>query len=185
MFDATPCMRREPMASTRACSTASNRARAGGLCGARRRCSASLWQASLRAKELARPRTIAASRGLGLRGGSGRRALAPSGEAIRDGLSAEKAISSSGRRASARVHEASARLNGSFGISALPAGLRLVALTLTLDIRGLQKAGRQQRAAEVFYRPRAKAAARRAARNASQGRNEDQAARTRSLTPYG
>ena len=96
MFDATPCMRREPIASTRACSTASNRARAGGLCGARRRWSASLWQASRRANESARPRTIAASRGLGLRGGSGSRALAPSGEVISEGLSAEKAISSSG-----------------------------------------------------------------------------------------
>ena len=47
-------------------------------------------------EELARPRTIAASRGLGLRGGSGSRALAPSGEAISEGLSAENVISSSG-----------------------------------------------------------------------------------------
>ena len=48
---ATPSMRREPIASTRACSTASNRARAAGFCGARRRWTASLWQASRRAKE--------------------------------------------------------------------------------------------------------------------------------------
>ena len=89
-------MRREPIASTRACSTASNRARAGGLCGACRRWIASLWQASRSANESARPRMIAASRGLGLRGGSGSRAFAPSGPVTSVGLSAEKAISSSG-----------------------------------------------------------------------------------------
>ena len=89
MFEATPCIRREPMASTRACSTASNKARAGVLCGARRRWIASLWQARRSANESASPRTIAASRGLGLRGGSGSRAFAPSGEVTSDGLSAE------------------------------------------------------------------------------------------------
>ena len=73
--------------------------------------------------------------GLGLRGGSGRRAFAPSGPVTSVGLSVEKAISSSGWRASARVHDASARLNGSFGASAFVTGLRLVGLTSTVDIR--------------------------------------------------
>src|SRR6478609_7397755 len=137
MFEATPSIRREPIASTRACSTASNKARAGGLCGERRRWSASLWQARRNAKESARPLTIAASRGLGLRGGSGSRALDPSDDERREGLSVEKATSRPGWRARARVHDASACLNGSFAVSALPAGFRFVGLTSTVDIRGL------------------------------------------------
>ena len=68
---------------------------------------------------------IAASRGLGLRGGSGSRAFAPSGPVTSAGLSVEKVISSSGWRASARVQDASARLNGSFGALGLAPGLRL------------------------------------------------------------
>ena len=88
-FEATPSMRRDPIASTRACSTASNNARAAGFCGAWRRWTASLWQASRNANESATPRMIAASRGLGLRGGSGSRALAPSAPATSEGLSVE------------------------------------------------------------------------------------------------
>src|SRR5574337_685845 len=96
---------------------------------------ASLWQARRSANESARPRRIAASRGLALRGGSGRRAFAPSGPVTSPGFSAEKDISSSGWRASARVQDASDRLNGSFAPSAFwPAGLRLVGLTSTVDI---------------------------------------------------
>ncbi len=82
--------------------------------------------------ESARPRNTAASRGLGLRGGSGRRALAPSGPPASEGLSAAKEISRSGRRDIARVQEATARLNGSFGASALPAGLRFEGILMSM-----------------------------------------------------
>src|SRR5271170_8522141 len=81
--------------------------------------------------ESASPRRIAVSRGLGLRGGSGRRALAPSGPTTSAGLSAANRISSSGRRDIARVQEASARLNGSLAASVLAPGLRLLAVGLT------------------------------------------------------
>ena len=60
-FLATPSMRRAPIASTRACSTASNTARACWPPGCRRRCTAGSWQASRSAIESAWPRTIAAS----------------------------------------------------------------------------------------------------------------------------
>src|ERR1700761_9842587 len=76
--------------------------------------------------ESARPRKMAASRGLGLREGSGRRALAPSAPVSSVGLSAAKVTSSSGRRANARVQEATARLNGSLFASTLLGGLRLL-----------------------------------------------------------
>ncbi len=135
---ATPSIRREPIASTRACSTASNSARAGGFCGALRRWIASLWQASRNDIESAMPRRIAASRGFGLRGGSGSRALAPSGPLTRPGLSAENDTSSSGWRDIARAQEVSARLNGSFALSGFCPGFRLwVGLTSTVGIGGL------------------------------------------------
>src|SRR5271170_23289 len=87
--------------------------------------------------ESASPRRIAVSRGLGLRGGSGRRALAPSGPTTSAGLSAANRISSSGRRDIARVHDASARLNGSLAVSGLAPGLRLlVGLTSMVGILG-------------------------------------------------
>src|SRR5471032_2322224 len=95
--------------------------------------------------ESATPRMIAASRGLGLRGGSGRRALAPSAPLTSEGLSAANEISSSGRRDIARVQEAIARLNGSFGASALPAGLRLVGALISTG--GIGAFGRSSRAA--------------------------------------
>ena len=57
----TPSMRREPIASTRACSTASNTARACWPPGTSRRCTAGSWQASFSATASALPRTIAAS----------------------------------------------------------------------------------------------------------------------------
>ena len=81
--------------------------------------------------ESARPRRIAASRGLGLRGGSGKRALTPSAPLVSEGLSAANEISSSGWRDIARVHDAIARLNGSFGASAFPAGLRLLGILMS------------------------------------------------------
>ena len=55
-------MRREPIASTRACSTASNTPRACGLPGISLRCTLGSWQASFSAIESAWPRTMAASR---------------------------------------------------------------------------------------------------------------------------
>ena len=61
---------------------------------------------------------------------------------------------------SAGPQEASACLNGSFGVSALPAGLRLlVGLTSTVDIRDLRKEDTAEKA-RVVYRPCAEAAAR-------------------------
>src|ERR1700677_2728680 len=86
--------------------------------------------------ESASPRRIAVSRGLGLRGGSGRRALAPSGPTTSAGLSAANRISSSGCRDIARVQEASARLNGSLAVSGLAPGLRLVGLTSIVGMLG-------------------------------------------------
>ena len=66
---------------------------------------------------IGQPRRTAASRAFGLRGGSGRRALAPSGPLIRPGLSAENATSSSGWRDIARAQAEMARLNGSLAAS--------------------------------------------------------------------
>src|SRR5215475_13821136 len=106
-------MRRAPIASTRACSTASNTARACCPDGCSRRCMAGSWQARRRAIESAWPRTTAASALPSLRGGSGKRTLPP----ISPGRSAAKATSSSGLRASARKHPVTARLNGSVGDS--------------------------------------------------------------------
>ena len=60
-FLATPLMRRAPIASTRACSTASNTARACCPPGTSLRCTVGSWQASLSAMASAWPRTIAAS----------------------------------------------------------------------------------------------------------------------------
>jgi len=85
--------------------------------------------------ESARPRTIAASRGFGFFGGSGNRALAPSGPVNRPGLSAEKATSNSGWRDIARAQAASTRLNGSFAASGFCPGLRLLGfLTSTVGM---------------------------------------------------
>src|SRR5215831_1293991 len=112
-FCATPSMRRAPIASTRACSTASKTARACCPAGCRRRCSAALWQASRKAMASAWPRTTAASALPSLRGGSGKRTLPPNSP----GRSAAKATSSSGLRASARKQPVTARLKGSVGDS--------------------------------------------------------------------
>ena len=121
-FRATPIMRREPIASTRACSTASNTARACWPPGNSRRCTAASWQASLSATESAWPRTIAASCRVSLRGGSGSRTLPPTSP----GRSAANETSSSGLRAIARRQPVTARLNGSVGDSLLCAfGLML------------------------------------------------------------
>src|SRR3954469_23886488 len=109
-------MRREPSASTRACSTASNTPRACGLPGISLRCTFGSWQASRKAMESAWPRTIAASRLLILRAGSGNRAL----PGARPGRSAAKVTSSSGALAMARRQDVTARLNGSVGASLGP-----------------------------------------------------------------
>src|SRR5215831_14055963 len=110
---ATPLIRRAPIASTRASSTASNTARACCPPGTSLRCTIGSWQASLSAIESAWPRTIAASRPVSLRGGSGRRALPPA----MPGRSAANDTSSSGLRAIARRQPVTARLNGSVGLS--------------------------------------------------------------------
>src|SRR5262245_7669334 len=112
-FFATPDIRRAPIASTRACSTASNTARACCPPGTSLRCTIGSWQASLSAMASAWPRTIAASEAASLRGGSGRRALPPT----MPGRSAAKDTSSAGLRAMARKHPVTARLNGSVGLS--------------------------------------------------------------------
>src|ERR1700709_1544341 len=115
-FFATPAMRREPSASTRACSTASKTPRACGLPGISLRCTFGSWQASFSAMESACPRTMAASRRVILRAGSGSRALP--GES--PGRSEAKVTSSSGVFAIARKHDVTARLNGSVGASLEP-----------------------------------------------------------------
>src|SRR5215472_13267011 len=120
-FFATPDIRRAPIASTRACSTASNTARACCPPGTSLRCTSGSWQASLSAIESACPRTIAASGPLSLRGGSGSRALPPT----MPGRSAAKPTSRSGLRAMARRQPVTARLNGSVGLS-LARGLPLM-----------------------------------------------------------
>src|SRR5271154_5670166 len=114
-FEATPSMRRAPIASTRACSTASKMAFAVSPSGSRRRWIAGLWQARRSALESAWPRRIPASRLLIRRGGSGRRTRAC--ETI--GFSAAKPTSRSGLPAIARRQAATARLKGSAGGSLL------------------------------------------------------------------
>ena len=74
---ATPSMRRAPIASTRACSTASNTARACWPPGSSAAMDRRSWQASRSAIASAWPRMIAASCGVSLRGGSGSRTLPP------------------------------------------------------------------------------------------------------------
>src|SRR5262245_30092607 len=135
---ATPSMRRAPIASTRACSTDATAPRACGPPGIRRRCTAGLWHASRSAIESAWPRTIAASRAVSLRGGSGSRAL----PAASPGRSAANPTSSSGRLAIARRQPATARLNGSVGASRdgiLPLELELMAAALPRESRSGQR----------------------------------------------
>ena len=124
----TPSMRREPIASTRACSTASNTARACWPPGTSRRCTAGSWQASFSATASALPRTIAASARVSLRAGSGSRTLPPT----RPGRSAANETSSSAFLAMARRQLVTARLNGSVGDSLLCAfGLLLEDIVLS------------------------------------------------------
>src|ERR1700731_4848586 len=112
-FFATPAIRREPSASTRACSTASNTPRACRFPGISLRCTFGSWQASLSAIASAWPRTMAASRLVILRAGSGSRAL----PGDKPGRSAANVTSSSGFLAIARKQAVPARLNGSVGAS--------------------------------------------------------------------
>src|SRR5919107_156942 len=121
MLEDTPDMRREPMDSTRACSTASNTARAAWPSGASRRCRAESWQASRRAMESALPRRIATSCTVSRRGGSGRRALSWPMSA---GRSDANVTSRSGLRAMAFMVPAMERFSGSAGASFLSPGLR-------------------------------------------------------------
>src|SRR5262249_32328739 len=119
-FLATPPMRRAPVASTPACSTASNTARACLPPGACLRFTPGSWQASRNAMASAWPRTMAASRSLSRRGGSGRRALPPTSP----GRSEAELTSRSALPAIALRQIPTARLNGSAGASfAAPFGL--------------------------------------------------------------
>src|SRR4030081_488364 len=106
-------MRREPSASTRACSTASKTPRACGLPGISLRCTFGSWQASFSAIESAWPRTMDASRRVSWRARSASRAL----PGDRPGRSAANVTSSSGAFAIARRQAVTARLNGSVGAS--------------------------------------------------------------------
>src|SRR5581483_9901200 len=87
-----------------------------GLPGISLRCTFGSWQASFNAIESACPRTIAASRLVILRGGSGNRAL----PGDKPGRSAANDTSSSGFLAIARRHAVTERLNGSVGASLGP-----------------------------------------------------------------
>src|SRR4051812_1679790 len=136
------------MASTRACSTASNTPRACGLPGISLRCTLGSWQASFRAIESAWPRTIAASRFVILRAGSGSRAL----PGARPGRSAANVTSSSGFLAIARKHDVTARLNGSVGASFDPVRnllLDVVIATFTAVVPA--KAGTHNHRRSLFH----------------------------------
>ena len=110
-FWATPSMRRAPIASTRACSTASNTARACWPAGCRRRCTAGSWQASLQRDGIG----MAAHDRSFTTGELTRRLRQADLAAHQAGRSAAKATSSSGLRAMARRQPVTARLNGSVG----------------------------------------------------------------------
>jgi hypothetical protein len=87
--------------------------RACGFPGISLRCTFGSWQASFSAIESAWPRTMAASRLVILRAGSGSRAL----PGARPGRSEANVTSSSGALAIARRQAVTARLNGSVGAS--------------------------------------------------------------------
>ena len=110
-------MRLAPIASTRACSIASNTARASPPEGASVACRAGSWQATERAAASAWPRITAISVLVGTRDGSGRRAILPE----RPGGSFVNTTSTALSAAIERVASVTARLNGSSGAS-----LRLV-----------------------------------------------------------
>src|ERR1700758_1633511 len=139
-------MRRAPIASTRACSTASNTPRACGLPGISLRCTLGSWQASLSAIESACPRTIAASRRVILRAGSGNRAL----PGASPGRSAAKLTSSSGAFAIARRQDVTARLNGSVGASFDP--VRNLLLEVVIFVVVPAKAGTHNHRLELVER---------------------------------
>ena len=77
ILSATPCMARAPIASTRACSTASKMARACLPSGASLVWMRLSWQARFSAMESPRPRVIAMSVRDGFFGSSGSRARLP------------------------------------------------------------------------------------------------------------
>src|SRR5690606_19238314 len=101
-----PGMRTQPSASQRACSRASNAARASGSAGARLRCISGLWLASRMAMASPWPRATATSRFVGNRGRLASRALS----VVRIGRSAENVTSSPGLPATARTVAATADL---------------------------------------------------------------------------
>ncbi len=112
-FAATPCMRLAPIASTRACSIASNTARASPEGGAKASCRRGSWQATDSAAASAWPRITAISALLGMREGSGRRAVLPESP----GGSLVNTTSTPLSAAIERVVSVTARLKGSSGAS--------------------------------------------------------------------
>ena len=110
---ATPCMRFAPIASTRACSIASNTARASPPEGAKASCKAGSWQAIDSAAASAWPRITAISLLVGTRDGSGSRAVLPASP----GGSFENTTSTALSAAIERVVSVTARLKGSSGAS--------------------------------------------------------------------
>ena len=111
----TPRRALEPIASIRACSTASNMAAAGGAVGRRRAWALASWCDRRRAIWSARPRRRAASSGGRSRGGCGKISLLPT----RLGPSPENTTSRSDISAKDRAALARARLKGSTGDSGL------------------------------------------------------------------
>ncbi len=99
-------MAREPIASTRACSRASNTARACLPSGASLAWMRMSWQARLSARESPMPRVIATSSFVAFFGSSGRRARLPASA----GLSLAKPTSSSLSPEMARMATVNARL---------------------------------------------------------------------------
>src|SRR5690606_23667804 len=116
-FCAMPGMRLEPMASTRACSTASKIARASAPCGDMVAWMRASWQALRSAIESPRPRVIATSVGEGRLASSGRRMRSP----VMPGRSLAKVTSTSASPETARTQPVTARRNGS--MSTTPPGL--------------------------------------------------------------
>src|SRR4051812_11975793 len=128
-FERTPAIERAPSASTRACSAASNTARAISSAGTLRAWSAGLWWRSLSAAASAKPRASATSRSGRVRPGIGTFTALPEA----DGLSAVKPNSSSGSRAIARAAPVSTWRKASSGLSsAAMSGLRRDALRKVL-----------------------------------------------------
>ena len=121
MLEATPDIRREPIASTRACSTASNTARAAEFSGARRRCTAGVVAA-----EAQRHGVGVAAQHRDVGGGELARRLGQARLVARQRRPVRRVGDLDlGRLAMARRHPATARFRGSAAGSRRSPGLRL------------------------------------------------------------